>query len=333
VAVDIENPPELADYLRHTGRIDKGERIATRVLAGGVSNRTVLVERESGDRWVLKQALAKLRVPVDWFCPPERIEREALGMEWLNKIAPPQTIPPLIFCDAAEHVLGMQAVAEPHENWKTALLDGRIERDHFVQFGELIGIIHARAEETPDPLARYFDDRSYFEMLRLEPYYSYTSEQVPEAQQFLNALIVETRATRRTIVHGDFSPKNVLVQNGRLILIDHEVIHWGDPAFDIGFSMAHLLSKARHLPDHRATLVDGTAAYWSAYRQVFSPDEAACVRHTLGCLLARVAGRSQLEYLSAHEKTGQRGQVAGWMKAPPVDMADLIELHHSALED
>ena len=34
-------------------------------------------------------------------------------------------------------------------------------------------------------------------------------------------------------------------------LLDHEVAHFGDPAFDLGFSLTHLLSKALHLEAYR----------------------------------------------------------------------------------
>ncbi|HEX9325631.1 MAG TPA: hypothetical protein VF915_03880, partial [Reyranella sp.] len=119
--LDIEQPDALLRYLRHTGRIGAAERPAIRVLGGGVSNRAVLVERLGGDAWVLKQALTKLRVAVDWYSSPERIEREALGMQWLAQLAPPGTTTPLIFLDPAYHILAMQAVPQPHENWKTML--------------------------------------------------------------------------------------------------------------------------------------------------------------------------------------------------------------------
>ena len=68
--LDIEQPGELIEYLVHTERIQLGERPEITVLAGGVSNRTVLVERTNGDSWVMKQALEKLRVAVDWFSRP-----------------------------------------------------------------------------------------------------------------------------------------------------------------------------------------------------------------------------------------------------------------------
>ena len=135
----------------------------------------------------------------------------------------------------------------------------------------------------------------------------------------------DTRATRQCAVHGDYSPKNILVHQGRLVLLDHEVIHIGDPGFDIGFSMAHLLSKARHLPGSRRELAQAAALYWRVYADAAAPDEQRCIRHTLGCLLARVAGRSQLEYLNTEEKRAQRGAAIGLMQSPPRSMARLME--------
>lgn len=90
--LDIEQPDALEAYLRRGGWIGPSERVATRVLVGGVSNRTVLVRRAAGDAWVLKQALAKLRVAVDWFSDPARIHREALGLRWLEATLPSSLI-------------------------------------------------------------------------------------------------------------------------------------------------------------------------------------------------------------------------------------------------
>src|SRR5215217_6452469 len=172
-------------------------------LAGGVSNRTVLVERLSGEAWVVKQALAKLRVQVDWFSSPERIHREALGMRWLEEIAPPGTTTPLVFEDHAHHLLGMEAVPQPHENWKMMLLAGRLELDHVEQFARLLGTVHRVSHERKAEIEPLFGDRGFFESLRLEPYYIYTGTQVPAASACIDALVEETRSHRDTIVHGD----------------------------------------------------------------------------------------------------------------------------------
>jgi aminoglycoside phosphotransferase (APT) family kinase protein len=327
VIVDIEQAAELDAYLRGRGYVDRGERLEIRTLAGGVSNKTVYVRRQSGEAWVLKQALPKLRVPVDWFCPPERILREAAGIRALGQIAPQGTIPRLIFEDAEQYLIIMEAAPEPHENWKTMLLAGRLDTSLVEQFAALLAIIHC------GPCPPGFEDRSFFEALRLEPYYFYTANQVPQSSEFLSALIDDTRATRRALVHGDYSPKNVLVHKGRLLLLDHEVIHFGDPAFDVGFSLAHLLSKAHHLTAMRNEFVAAAQIYWDHYRGTYDAAERRCVHHTLGCLLARVAGRSQLEYLTPQEKSAQRSIILRLMAQPPVSMPQLIGEFAGGLEE
>lgn len=329
--IDIEDHAVLAAYLRQSGRVAQNEPLQLRTLAGGVSNKTVWVgQTATGEAWVLKQALPKLRTKADWYSDPARIGREALALRWLPQLAPPGTITPLVFEDEAQFLLAMQAVPEPHENWKAMLLDGRMKLSHLADFAILLATIHRAAFERRDELAPLFDDRSFFESLRLEPYYAYSASQVPAAADFLSDLIGQTRARRLTLVHGDYSPKNVLVRDDRLILLDHEVIHFGDPAFDLGFALTHLLSKA-HYRRRRDPRTGGGAAWyvWDCYADNLGPVpwradlERWAVRHTLGCLLARVAGRSPLEYLNDDERGRQREAVVALMREPPATVKDL----------
>jgi 5-methylthioribose kinase len=329
--MDIEQAPALIDYLRAAQRIGPEESPLIEVLAGGVSNRTVLVRRRSGQDWIIKQALAKLRVQVDWFSSPERVHREALGMHWLNRLAPPGTVPSLVFEDHDEHLLCMEAVPRPHDNWKTMLLAGNVNTDHIHQFGTLLGTIHRRSAEQAHELSDLFADRAFFESLRLEPYYVYAAEQIPAAAAFIEHLLAETRGRRECLVHGDYSPKNVLVYQDRLVLLDHEVIHWGDPAFDLGFSLTHLLSKAYHVAQHRTAFAQAVWNYWESYFGALGNGslgeglEKRAVHQALGCLLARVAGRSPLEYLSQIERAQQQVVVVELMRKPPETIRTLTQ--------
>lgn len=332
--LDIEDPAALITYLRDSGHIEATETPQITVLAGGVSNRTVLVERASGEAWVLKQALSKLRVPVDWFSDPERVHREALGLHWLAQLTPPEVIPGLIFEDHTHHLLAMQAVPQPHTNWKTLLLAGQLELAHVQQFATLLATIHRSAASRTQELAPLFSDRTFFESLRLEPYYQYTASQVPAAQTFLDQLVADTRERCYTLVHGDYSPKNTLLYANRLVLLDYEVIHWGDPAFDVGFGLTHLLSKAHHVRPLRQQFAAAAQHFWQVYQaEIQAPVDSTwqanlepyAVRHTLACLLARVAGRSPLEYLDKAERAQQQSVVVALMQHPPLTMAALVE--------
>src|SRR5271163_1641848 len=135
--LDIEDFEALRSYLAQ--HINRGQPVSFSKLLGGVSNRTVRVMWGDGSGWVVKQALAKLRVDVDWFSSPERIQVEAKALRWLNRLAPPGTTPSFVFEDTANDLLAMEAIPENHENWKTVLLSGRIIPDQFEQFGTMLG--------------------------------------------------------------------------------------------------------------------------------------------------------------------------------------------------
>ena len=75
---------------------------------------------------------------------------------------------------------------------------------------------------------------------------------------------------RSVLVHGDFSPKNLLVSGDRLVIIDCEVAWYGDPAFDLAFLLNHLCLKALyHAPAHGADLRVAGRATCQAYQDAW----------------------------------------------------------------
>ena len=331
-ALDIERAGALVEYLHRTGRVDPSVRVEVTPLSGGVSNRTMLVRLSNGEAWVIKQALDQLRVAVPWFCNPGRILIEGRAMAWLADLAPLGAVPEMLFQDDDANLLAMRAVPDPYRVWKAMLMAGEVRTAHVDTFAELLASIHARSSRRIEELREVFGDRSYFETLRLEPFYRYVAHLVPASAPFYAALIDETLAQRIALVHGDYSPKNVHVHANTLVLIDHEVVHVGDPSFDVGFALTHLLSKAHALPSHRRNLAAAAARFWQRYQEGIEAEpwvgptlEAHSVRHTLGCLLARVAGRSPLEYLDAEARRRQREAVIRLMAEPPATVEALIE--------
>jgi 5-methylthioribose kinase len=328
--LDIEDFDALRNYLALRGHLCAGEAISFTTLPGGVSNRTVRAVWADGRSWVLKQALAKLRVDVDWFSSPERIKVEAEALRWLNRVAPPGTTPAFVLEDAENHLMAMEAIPEGAENWKSILLREEVIPRQFEQFGLLLGTIHRQSSASGQEVGQTFADTTYFESLRLEPYYLYAAQTTPAAGGFLKALARETLLHKVSLVHGDFSPKNTLLYQGQLILLDYEVVHWGEPAFDVGFALTHFLSKAHHLPRARFRLAQAAMVFWEAYaRDTATPEwamalEPRVVRHALGCLLARVAGKSPLEYLTLRERARQKEITLLLMDTPPTKVDDLI---------
>ncbi len=335
--LNIEDHDELVAYLRQRGHISPNEAVACETLAGGVSCRTVLVRRSSGTDpsnppvdIVLKQALALLRVAEVWEGDPGRIEIEADAMRVLGELLKPGQVPTLLFEDRSLHLLAMTAVPEPHRSWKAALLAGALDDRHVVEFARMLAAIHVGAYDRRHELAKRFADRSQFDDLRLDPYYRFTAGAVPSVAPWMGTLIENTEATAVTLVHGDYSPKNVLLSSAGCVLLDHEVAHWGDPAFDIGFATAHFLGKANHLSEQRDEFSDAARLFWSEYAAEvaelpwYPSLTRRALHHSMACTLARVCGKSPLEYLTVSQRADQRAAVLALIDQPPATYDQLV---------
>lgn len=326
--VDIEDKYSLLNYLHKQGRLKESEDFIMHKLGGGVSNKAVLIQLISGDEWVLKQALSKLRVQQDWFCDEERIVIEYKGLEWLSSVLPPQSVPKPVFFDEENHILCMTAIPQPHENLKSMILGGDIQYDLFKKLGELLGKIQ-NAGRNSHEAASLFGDRRFFEDLRIEPFYQFTALQLPVSEKFYQHLIDQTLRVTETVSHGDYSPKNVLVRNGEVVILDYEVMHLGDPAFDIGFFLCQMLCFFNHVKNSREEIKEAALIFWKTYSESipeYSTEmESRAVNHTLGCLLARVKGRSPVDFLTEDEQNRQVDVVLELMKENVLEIPGLIE--------
>lgn len=325
--MNITQPEVLKAYLVDGGYISSTTHLELNLLTGGVSNKTVLVRFSDGESWVIKQALEKLLVEQDWFCDPARLKVEYLAMKWLNGILPEGYVPKPVFFDEKENLMGMEAVRQPHFNLKSKLMEGEVKLAHFETLGYVLGTVHQKSQ-TDEKAKTWFSDRTFYEILRIEPYYRFSAARSSDFQPFFEALIQDTYATTKTIVHGDFSPKNILIYKDQLVLLDHEVMHFGDPAFDVGFMLTHLISKAHHFERYRQQFLKAALLFWHTYTSHFSDisesDENRMVRHTIGCMIARVLGRSPLEYLTKNEKENQLEMARGLIQKGLANMEDFF---------
>ncbi|XOV93184.1 MAG: phosphotransferase family protein [Bacteroidota bacterium] len=330
--MDIKNLSDLKNYLAEIDFLKDYQLTNYNLLPGGVSAHTVYVD---GDHpIVVKQALGKLKTQVDWFSDPERIAIENLGLNWLFKNLPIGSVPKPIYFDLKNNLMIMEGIAPPVDNLKSLLLNGVPPKHLIESFGKMLGTIHRKGMEDPNS-PNTFSNRDFFINLRLEPYYEFTGGQVPSSKPFYHKLIQSTLDHRITIVHGDFSPKNILVKDNHLILLDHEVMHFGDPAFDVGFALTHFLSKANHLSN--ISFVDLALLVWDSYRSEFSFNEddyqSRCIRHLLGCMLARIHGKSPLEYLSREHRDWQSQFILALLNNIPGSMIALLETYKKSLNE
>ncbi|HEU5223364.1 MAG TPA: aminoglycoside phosphotransferase family protein [Candidatus Lumbricidophila sp.] len=295
---------EALGLLEHLGLIAAGDRPKLTALIGGVSSDIWVVD-DGSRTYVLKHAREQLKVAADWHAPVDRGEAEAA---WLAFVAEhvPGAAPTVLAYDEETFAIALEFL-DPAKfaNWKTLLLSGTVDVAFAGAVGRSVGRIHAASAATPG-LAEQFANQELFEALRIEPYLQRTAAAVAEASDAVNDVIAGLRATQVALVHGDMSPKNILVGD-RPVILDAECATWGDPAFDAAFCLNHLVMKAIHLPDHRVALLDAAAAFMAAYLAEVNweaPDaiEARIDRVLPALLLARVAGASPAEYLTADDQ-------------------------------
>ncbi|HET9322051.1 MAG TPA: aminoglycoside phosphotransferase family protein [Bryobacteraceae bacterium] len=315
-----------ADYLRARGIACCAERITE--LGGGVSNTVLLVETSDG-RFVLKQALGKLRVQDDWFSDRGRIFRESAALRWLAPHLAPGGVPGVLFEDRENCLFAMSAAPAEAQTWKALLLRGEIDSAVAESIARMLATIVSKSWRDAES-QRVFGDQTVFDQLRLDPYYRTTARRHPDLGPHFDRLMRESSRRRVSLVHGDWSPKNFLVSAGAVMAIDFEVTHFGDPAFDSAFLLNHLLLKSFYRPKWGGELASAAMRFWDVYRQGLPADcdwiEAATLAHLGGLLLARIDGKSPAEYIThAALRERVRGFARNLILAPPARVADVFE--------
>jgi 5-methylthioribose kinase len=318
--LSVEN---AADCLRHHGFAPAEARFTE--LGGGISNKVILAEAP-GFRAVLKQSLGQLRTEQGWFSDRDRIFREAAAMRW-NAGIQGGRVPSILFEDRAAFTIGMEAAPAGAAMWKTQLFRGENEPETARAAGLALGSMIAASWNHRDAEA-VFGDQTVFVQLRVDPYYRFTAGRRPEAADYIHDLIARSSAHRVSLVHGDYSPKNLLVGGGAVWLIDWEVTHFGDPSFDVGFLLNHLVLKSIALPQYAAKIAGLAEAFLTALSAAL-PAEAAWVvplafEHLPALLLARVDGKSPAEYLDAAMREREASVALQLMRRPANSFREVL---------
>ena len=270
-------------------------------LGGGVSSDIYRVDCGNLTLCV-KRALPKLKVAADWRAPVERNRHEAAWLAFARGVAP-DAVPEILAEDDAAGAFAMTWLPpERFPVWKQELRDGRVDAPAAAAVGDLLGRLHLASADRADLAGRFATD-ALFHAIRLDPYLVATARAHPDLADRLHALVDRTAATRRVLVHGDYSPKNILVGPAGPVILDAECAWFGDPAFDLAFVLNHLLLKGAWQPQWRngygAQFVGLVDAYrphvtwepWTAVEQ-----RAASLLPAL--MLARIDGKSPVEYLN-----------------------------------
>jgi aminoglycoside phosphotransferase (APT) family kinase protein len=318
----------LVDALRRAGLIGSPAETGFEALSGGVSSDIWKVTTPART-FCVKRALSKLRVAADWSAPVERNRYEVAWIRIAHGIVP-GAVPQILHHDDSEMLCAMSYLdPADHRLWKSELRDGRADPVVAAEVGNRLGRIHAATANDPQ-LSAVFPRHDIFHAIRLEPYLEATAAAHPDLREALFGLSRRTGETRIVMVHGDISPKNILLGPAGPVFLDAECACIGDPAFDIAFCLNHLLLKCLWNPDAR----DGFHACFEAMAGAYLAEvnwepaqavEARAASLLPGLFLARVDGKSPAEYIrSEADRDRIRRCVRSLLQSPPLQLARVL---------
>jgi fructosamine-3-kinase len=326
--------PELRNFLSEFGLVSAGEDALCAPIAGGVSCDVWRVD--AGGRSIcVKRALPRLRVAALWEAPVGRSAHEWRWMRFASARVP-NSIPRPLAHDPVHGLLAMEYL-DPADFpvWKQLLLGGEASIETAESVAAILAQLHA-ASAGNSQVAAEFDTSDAFHALRIEPYLLEGARRNPGVANILHRLAESILGTRIALVHGDISPKNILVGPSGPVILDAETAWYGDPAFDLAFCLNHLLLKCLARPVWSDNYLACFHSFASRYLSSVSWEKPAGVEdravHLLpALLLARVDGKSPVEYLGECDRAFVRGLSCAWLAEPPESLEQLTALWRAAV--
>ncbi len=303
------------------------EIVSIKPLTGGVSSDIALVDL-GRRKVVVKFALEQLRVAEAWFA---NVDRSLAEYQWLQFAATivPDAVPLLLGCSSALKGFAMEYLDGKNVYlWKQALLAGEPIRGEADVVGDRLGQIHNGSAQ--DLVLSRFQNQDDFHALRLEPYLAFTASRHPDLATELHGLIEMLKGCERVVVHGDVSPKNIMIRDGRPLFLDAECATVGDPSFDLAFCLNHLILKAIHLETLRSELLASIIRFWEAYETHVEWESAGDLEKRVcrllpAMMLARVDGKSPVEYLDEAEQKTVRDIAVPLIKNPSNPLQEMVK--------
>jgi hypothetical protein len=301
--IDICDTAQLKSYLSDKKVFANCDNLYTRIFPGGVSGNVVLVS-DGEKSLIVKQALSKLKVKEVWACDPSRLFIEHKALEVYARITP-ENVPKPLFYDMDNHIMIREAAPENCSNWKEDLLGGLLDFQVAEKAIRALALVHNQVASDNETREMFKDNKVFYD-LRINPYIEWVVGKYPALKENAAPVIAMLMNKKITLVHGDYSPKNILVSGRNIFILDMEVAHIGHPAFDLAFFLNHFLLKSikhKQWADAYHTMLLYMADLYCG--QVNCMDAKTLECDTLATLaflfLARVDGKSPAEYITCDE--------------------------------
>lgn len=319
----------VEDILVRLSLIQSNESIRVEELAGGVSSTILKIEGQNGT-YCLKQALPLLKVSKTWSAPVERVYAEIAWLQLAATIVPGCS-PTILGVDHPTNSFVMEFLPpEDFLNWKSELIAGKVTPCFAAAVGQTLVRLHGETANREEVRQKFSNDLNFF-ALRLDPYLLEVARMRHDLSAPLHLLVDRTQTEKRALVHGDVSPKNVLVSAAGPVFLDAECACYGDPAFDVAFCLNHLLLKSIAFPAQSALLLEAFDAFAGAYLSGVNWEAKGDIEGRISSLLpalmlARIWGKSPVEYLNALQCEVIVKIAVPLVSRPPADLQELKEV-------
>ena len=282
-------------------------------LKGGVSCEIYKVDTTTNS-YCIKKALKKLRVEKDWYADPIRSYYEYLWLKKTKKILP-SSIPEVISYNRMKNYLIIEYLnMSRYSNLKEDLLKGKVDLDNLNKIAKKLLYIHKNLKSNYNK--KIFQTHNFnFIKLRINPYLLELNKTYPELKKYINETVNLLRNNQHTVIHADFTPKNILVSKNKQIILDAETANYGDPSFDIVSLINHLIIKLLFVNKNKKNFVLALKKIFNTYHSNVTWEEKQdIIKRSLTLLplmmLARVDGKSPVEYIKNNKEKNKLRRIA-----------------------
>ncbi len=282
-------------------------------LKGGVSCEIYKVDTTTNS-YCIKKALKKLRVEKDWYADPIRSYYEYLWLKKTKKILP-SSIPEVISYNRMKNYLIIEYLnMSRYSNLKEDLLKGKVDLDNLNKIAKKLLYIHKNLKSNYNK--KIFQTHNFnFIKLRINPYLLELNKTYPELKKYINETVNLLRNNQHTVIHADFTPKNILVSKNKQIILDAETANYGDPSFDIVSLINHLIIKLLFVNKNKKNFVLALKKIFNTYHSNVTWEEKQdIIKRSLTLLplmmLARVDGKSPVEYIKNNNEKNKLRRIA-----------------------
>ncbi len=308
----------LPKYLESLGLSEPDEELQIESAGDGNINWVRRVRRPSGNSYVIKQARPALEKFPEYEVSTDRIVFEARYLERTQPFDSEGLLPEILAFDDQHKVLIMEDLSEA-TRLDAALAAGTDVTSPMLAVARFLARVHTGTEDDgtvatdfPNEAMRRLHGDHIFALPYSEefPTPEKTARRAAEIRgdKVLVAIAAEAYESylrpSGPLVHADVQPGNLLLAAGGPKLLDAEIAHAGDEAFDLGTLLAHLALPAAAQARTEDAL-PGLREVWDGYRSERPGLEASfldsAIRYAGLELIRRTIGAARVGFVEEDE--------------------------------